>query len=196
MATIRYIKDQQDKIVLPITHEHAVIDSLGVNLETKLSQIDTNIDNKQAILVSGENIKTINNSSLLGDGNLEISGVVTSEEKQAWYAKQDALVAGTNIKTINGTSLLGGGNMEINADTSSCEKLDNKVTSISESSTDTQYPSAKSVYSFTDAMLQYCVVFPVFSVDNSMHLIISSPTESALSLFSVDPSGHLIMTIN
>lgn len=148
MATIRYIKDQEDVVVLPVTHERGVVDSNGVNLETKLGQ-------KQATLVSGTNIKTINNASILGSGNITID-----------------------------------------ADTSTCEKLDNKVTSISESSTDTQYPSAKSVYSFTDALLQYCVVFPVFSVDSDMHLTISSPTESALSLFSVDSSGHLIMTIN
>ena len=32
-------------------------------------------------------------------------------------------------------------------DTSSCEKLVNKVTTITSSSTDTQYPSAKAVYS-------------------------------------------------
>jgi hypothetical protein len=148
MATIRYIKDQEEVVVLPVTHERGVVDSNGVTLETKLGQ-------KQATLVSGTNIKTINNASILGSGNITID-----------------------------------------ADTSTCEKLANKVTAISESSTDTQYPSAKSVYSFTDALLQYCVVFPVFNIDSNMHLTISSPTESALSLFSVDSSGHLIMTIN
>lgn len=60
--------------------------------------------------------------------------------------KQPLLVSGTNIKTINNTSLLGSGNITINADTSACEMLTNKVTSLSSSSTDTQYPSAKCMY--------------------------------------------------
>lgn len=53
--------------------------------------------------------------------------------------KQDALVSGTNIKTINSSSILGSGNLTL-------EDSTNKVTSISSSSTDTQYPSAKCVY--------------------------------------------------
>lgn len=75
----------------------------------------------------------------------------TLEEKQSSNvtniaSKQDVLISGTNIKTINNTSLLGSGNITINADTSSCEQLANKVTSISSSSTDAQYPSAKCMY--------------------------------------------------
>mgnify|MGYP000160874706 CR=1 FL=1 len=54
--------------------------------------------NKQATLVSGTNIKTINSTSLLGSGNIAV---------------QATLVSGTNIKTINGTSLLGSGDITI-----------------------------------------------------------------------------------
>ena len=53
---------------------------------------------KQNALVSGTNIKTVNNTSLLGSGNVAV---------------QPTLVSGTNIKTINNTSLLGSGNIEI-----------------------------------------------------------------------------------
>lgn len=53
--------------------------------------------------------------------------------------KQATLVSGTNIKTVNNTSLLGSGNISLETPT-------NKVTSLSSSSTDTQYPSAKCVY--------------------------------------------------
>lgn len=53
---------------------------------------------KQDALVSGTNIKTINNTSLLGSGNVAV---------------QETLVSGTNIKTINGDSLLGSGNIVI-----------------------------------------------------------------------------------
>jgi hypothetical protein len=59
-----------------------------------------NLDGKQATLVSGTNIKTVNNTSLLGSGNVAV---------------QPTLVSGTNIKTINNTSLLGSGNIEIQA---------------------------------------------------------------------------------
>ena len=62
---------------------------------------------------------------------------------------QEALVSGTNIKTINNESILGGGNITISGgggDVSGKEDKSNKVTSLSSSSTDTQYPSAKCVY--------------------------------------------------
>ena len=74
------------------------------------------ITTKQDVLVSGENIKTVNGTSLLGSGNIEVaanvdlSGYATKEELNA---KQDTLVSGTNIKTINGTSLLGSGDITI-----------------------------------------------------------------------------------
>lgn len=61
-------------------------------------------------------------------------------------SKQDTLVSGTNIKTINNTSLLGSGNISVVTDVSGKEDTSNKVTSLSSSSTDTQYPSAKCVY--------------------------------------------------
>lgn len=66
MAKIRYIEDKEGGIVLPVTHERGVVDSSGTTLETKLG-------GKQATLVSGENIKTINNESLLGSGNIEVA---------------------------------------------------------------------------------------------------------------------------
>lgn len=43
------------------------------------TQASTDVNNKQDILVSGENIKTINNQSLLGDGNIEIEIIKTTE---------------------------------------------------------------------------------------------------------------------
>ena len=54
--------------------------------------------NKQATLVSGTNIKTINGNSLLGSSDILV---------------QSVLVSGTSIKTINGTSLLGSGDITI-----------------------------------------------------------------------------------
>ena len=56
------------------------------------------LSGKQDMLVSGTNIKTINSTSLLGNGDIEV---------------QPKLVSGTNIKTINSTSLLGNGDIEV-----------------------------------------------------------------------------------
>lgn len=56
----------------------------------------TALNAKQATLVSGTNIKTVNNTTLLGSGNVAV---------------QATLVSGTNIKTINGTSVLGSGDI-------------------------------------------------------------------------------------
>jgi len=54
--------------------------------------------NKQATLVSGTNIKTVNSTSLLGSGDVAV---------------QATLVSGTNIKTINGNTILGSGDLTI-----------------------------------------------------------------------------------
>ncbi len=60
--------------------------------------VNTSLAGKQATLVSGTNIKSLNSTSLLGAGNITV---------------QPTLVSGTNIKTVNGNSLLGSGNITI-----------------------------------------------------------------------------------
>ena len=109
-------------------------------LTPRVESVETTLDNKQDTLVSGTNIKTINNQSILGEGNLEVSGEVdltnyyTKTEADGKFAtvteinnqaadisaletamdgKQATLVSGTNIKTINGESVLGEGNIEV-----------------------------------------------------------------------------------
>lgn len=67
------------------------------NYYTK-TEVDTALSGKQAALVSGTNLKTVNSTSLLGSGNVSV---------------QPTLVSGTNIKTINNESLLGSGNITI-----------------------------------------------------------------------------------
>lgn len=69
MATgyaIKWLKDKLGTKFFPVTHIKAVRNDNNVNLETLLGQ-------KQDELVSGTNIKTINNSSLVGSGNITIS---------------------------------------------------------------------------------------------------------------------------
>ena len=58
----------------------------------------TTFNNKQAALVSGTNIRTVNSNTLLGSGDIAV---------------QPTLVSGTNIKTVNGTTILGSGNLVI-----------------------------------------------------------------------------------
>lgn len=91
------------------------------------SATDTALSGKQATLVSGTNIKTINNESILGSGNITIeqgtvdqtiiSGSTNAVAGGAVYdglaGKQATLVSGTNIKTVGTNSLLGSGNIAL-----------------------------------------------------------------------------------
>lgn len=70
MPKIRYIKDKNGEIVLPVTHERGVIDSKGVNLETKLAgkqplinNVSVDVDNQSG---------TPSGSASLDDGTLTI----------------------------------------------------------------------------------------------------------------------------
>lgn len=63
-----------------------------------VNAVNTGLGTKQATLVSGTNIKTINSTSLLGSGDVAV---------------QPTLVSGTNIKTINSTTILGSGNFSV-----------------------------------------------------------------------------------
>ena len=110
-------------------------DSAISTLNSSVNKVETKIQKKQDKLVSGTNIKTINNESILGSGNIEVKG---KEHVSLTYAEWEALpydeqmadnkvylikdaenvyqaplVSGTNIKTINGNSILGEGNIEI-----------------------------------------------------------------------------------
>ena len=91
-----------------------------------ITNVETEINGKQATLVSGTNIKSINSTSLLGSGDLSVQETLisgtnvktinsTSLLGSGDVAVQETLVSGTNIKTINSTSLLGSGDISISA---------------------------------------------------------------------------------
>ena len=93
------------------------------NYYTK-TEADNLLNGKQATLVSGTNLKTINNSSLLSSGNLSLQPTLVSGTNiksinnssilsSGNLNLQVPLVSGTNIKTINNTSLLGSGNISL-----------------------------------------------------------------------------------
>jgi hypothetical protein len=116
------------------------------------------VDKLQEKLTSGESIKTINNESILGNGNVNVGEIVardTSETLDDVYGnidltpyatkvdlnnKQDRLISGSNIKTINGETILGTGDIVIESgsgdgvliveDETSLESLDVPVGSL------------------------------------------------------------------
>lgn len=145
----------------------------GVAIEGELTT------NYQSKLVSGTNIKTVNNTSLLGSGNIDTSEIFVAEYGVTSYADvQTAYNSGKTVYCVYITSTLINYNYFYLSQLGSSgtftffrlfgdyvnkctldetngwslltdyqfEQTSNKVTSISSSSTNTQYPSAKCVY--------------------------------------------------
>lgn len=53
-------------------------------IDTKISDLTSDIDKKQDELISGQNIKTVNNQSLVGEGNIDIQADLTD-----YYTKSE-----------------------------------------------------------------------------------------------------------
>ena len=156
------------------------------SVDSNIYATTSSLANKQDKLVSGTNIKTINNNSILGSGNIDIAGAfiatygttTLSEITAALTAGKPVIAkkidaAGTSEETTNYYP-----NLIVAADTyifsatinfpafnvfataaiyinstgwhestgALIENSENKVTSLTTSSTDTQYPSARVVY--------------------------------------------------
>lgn len=124
---------------------------------------------KQDTLVSGTNIKTINNQSILGSGDLTIQGGVTDVQMGG-----QSIVTNTvaNIPTESATTIpidnaptQNSNNLVKSSGVYSAlsgkEDSLNKVTSISNASTDTQYPSAKCVYDYIASAITTTLNTPV-----------------------------------
>jgi hypothetical protein len=101
----------------PSVHNHTIAEITG---------LQNAIDAKQATLVSGTNIKTVNGITLLGAGDITVGGSVAwgsvtgtlssqTDLQNALNAKQATLVSGTNIRTIEGQTLLGSTNIDLGA---------------------------------------------------------------------------------
>lgn len=97
----------------------------GEKLVEKINEI---IDDKQENLVSGSNIKTINGNSLLGSGNIDIQS------------------GGTVDQTYDSTSTNAQSGVAVAGALTDMQTKSNLVTSVSSSSTNSQYPSAKLFY--------------------------------------------------
>ena len=146
----------------------AALDSRIENAEQDIINLDTD---KQDKLVSGENIKTINGSSILGEGNLDTKELFYCTYNTTTYAEITSAISAGKLPVIKyGGYLYIYENNYVNIhyfglitndvyrrvivtssnlwgnSTETLEKISNKVTSILNTSTDVEYPSAKAVY--------------------------------------------------
>lgn len=93
------LRDKDGKQLLPMTRAELVIRNDGTSVETSLA-------NKQDALVSGTNIKTVNNESLLGSGNLTITGEPGDDGvgiASVVQTTESTTPGGTNVITITKT---------------------------------------------------------------------------------------------
>ncbi len=147
--------------------------------------IKTALDTKQDKLESGTSIKTINNQSVLGNGNLDVKdvflaeyGITTFSEIQAAIRSKKVVIVHDNdynemyyFQSLEGHDdqwynfICYGFNFNIKLIRCIIHASDesteweyvtdlSKVTSISQASTDTQYPTAKAVYDFVQSSTQ------------------------------------------
>lgn len=119
VATSGSYNDLTNKPTIPTTTGELINDA---SFATE-SYVGNAVSGKQDTLVSGTNIKTINNTSILGVGNIDTTPTLKTINNTSLIGagnitvitdvsnKQDTLVSGTNIKTVNGTSLLGSGDI-------------------------------------------------------------------------------------
>lgn len=95
-------------------------------LTYEIDAINIALNQKQDTLVSGQNIKTINNQSIVGSGDIIIESggnivELTQEEYNAIIPDSDTLylISDSNIyttlKTINGESIIGEGDIKVEA---------------------------------------------------------------------------------
>jgi hypothetical protein len=112
----------------PITTSGTIVINIPVASATntgKLSNTDwSTFNGKQALLVSGSNIRTVNGNTLLGSTDIAVQAVLISGSNirtingntllgSTDIAVQAVLLSGANINTINGASILGPGNTQL-----------------------------------------------------------------------------------
>jgi hypothetical protein len=92
----------------------SVYSKFSANVGKEILTLENEISEKQDELVSGVNIKTINNQSLLGQGNIDISGgasiTVDSELSTSSTNPVQNKVITANVPTLNGKNTFTGSN--------------------------------------------------------------------------------------
>ena len=116
-------QEYDDLLLTANAYDNYELTSLQYDVEGKWYLSPKPWATRQDLLISGTNIKTINNQSILGSGNIEIAGGITdfktinnqSITGDGNIEVQDTLISGSNIKTINNESILGSGNINISS---------------------------------------------------------------------------------
>lgn len=96
------ISDKAEQSALDTTNSNVSANATAIATKANQSALDTTNQNvtdldstKQATLVSGTNIKTVNNQSLLGSGNITIEGGGGADERVDWMLDTDVFEAPT-----------------------------------------------------------------------------------------------------
>ena len=116
IANVQAVQADVDLTWGNIRNKPTTVAGYGITDAYNIEQTDELLGNKQPLLISGQNIKTINNQSILGSGNfdLDLSDYYNKTQvNNLMNTKQNTLVSGTNIKTINNQSILGSGNFDL-----------------------------------------------------------------------------------
>ena len=116
IANVQAVQADVDLTWGNIRNKPTTVAGYGITDAYNIEQTDELLGNKQPLLISGQNIKTINNQSILGSGNfdLDLSDYYNKTQvNNMMNTKQNTLVSGTNIKTINNQSILGSGNFDL-----------------------------------------------------------------------------------
>lgn len=113
-------------------------------------------------------LKTINGESIKGSGNIDTTPALKTINGQTLLGSGNIVVGGggggttnyndlSNKPSINNVTLSGNKSLAdlgiVIPSIDGCEKTANRVTSISASSTDTKYPTAKAVYSYVNGIV-------------------------------------------
>ena len=93
-------KSQVDANIADKVDKHNNSNSAHPYIQSRVDSVQTQVNRKQDTLVSGTNIKTINNQSVLGSGNLEIQG-------GAEYGFT-GIITGTSANPTDGVTLANG----------------------------------------------------------------------------------------
>ena len=130
-----YLKNAAGVVIKTIVTNAATLEQVNTKvakINESLTLISSSLSAKQDTLISGENIKTINGTSLLGSGNVSISGGSGGGDfnESGTYPNLTAGKA-TKLDTARTISLRGGATGSVSFDGS--KDVDIPVTSINES---------------------------------------------------------------
>lgn len=121
------------------------LSDLGINIPTKTSDLTNDGDGTNPFLTQHQSLENYSTTTQM---NTAISTATNDMATQTWVEGKGYLTEHQSLSAYRTSA-----NQDIIDNTK--ENTSNKVTSLSSSSTDTQYPSAKCVYDNLDGMVKY-----------------------------------------